>query len=931
MATMPTSGRGARALAALLAILLLCLPLAACRPEPPVPALPTIPAAPASLDLSGALKVLFSDVLPPASSSARVSVCMPSQPLPAGTVIGSESGYSYRIDKDTWFAFIDDAPEAFFAHPCRYVFIDAVSGSFKVEDESWPPDVNGHSIWAQPAAPWRLVDVFSVLDVPLPGATAATAAPRGDYGDAPDGTDAYSGVPGKYPTRYGTAHSFQGSPGCHTLATGEETLGYDVTAEVDATDPSDPDGVPNLVDADSDERVFVILDGATGRLAFTVDVATAAPQAARYLNVLIDFDQSGSWGQGDNGSEWPVRNLVVNVDPGSSGAVITPPFPWGAGAPPMSPVWMRALLSREMVDESSYAAAGGWDGSGSFSHGEVEDYFVFLMKKPPPAERIRWPPEPQQPPAGDGHGNGGGPPPAPGPEKGPCGYDVRYHVLVVNCGDLPEDLARGTPIVTESCGAVSDVTREQGYTAAGSLSPGGGGESRTSLANIGKAFDNLAADVKCGDKVLIYICGHGLEDGGIAIKSASGVTQEVMRPTDGATDDGKDNSLEDFLNKIPACPDEDCEKPGCCCDVTVILESCFAGNFKVDGVTGQGRTVVGTSTNTEAYATYPGGGVYTRGLVEALRDEATDRDDPPNGVGPAEAHESGKKAISDSNRARGKAQQPWEDSRACECKCPCSPDIDVDKWVMGEDEARWVNQVEGQLGARVRFRIEIENSGKCRDLVDLQFIDEMAGCLQYAGNATIDTGGTPRSRNPDEAWQSSGGSIFIWDLSDLGPLSPGDVIGIEYDAIATKPGANLNKGSANAHCAVDYSVIVVDADIAGVVVQAEDAAPPTPEDVLEVHLELHAESQSDGVTCWSTVTVSVSARDLTGGSYPVKAVVVTLHGAPWFSSGPVSTQYYSKTLKLEAACGQSFLFGVTATNSIGMQATTGGGIITPLP
>ncbi|MBN1152906.1 MAG: isopeptide-forming domain-containing fimbrial protein [Dehalococcoidia bacterium] len=922
--------RATRVIGALLLAVVVAISPLSCQPTPATPATPTttppVPSIPTPLTLDGVLQVLLGDILQPAFSSARVSACMPSKPLPAGTVISSESGLSYRIDKETWFAFIDDAPEAFFAHPCRYVFIDAVTGGYKVEVESWPPDINGVSMWDQPGAVWHLVEVFSILDVPMPGATAATGAPTGDYGDAPDGSDAYSGVLGKYPTRYATVNGYEGTPGCHALTTGEETIGRSVSAEVDATDPNDPDGVPNLVDADADERAFAILDGTTGRLAFTVTVAPTAPQMTRYLNVLVDFDQSGTWGPGGNGSEWPVKNLVVTVAPGMSSTVITPPFLWGGGAVPISPVWMRALLSRALVGEN-----GSWDGSGGFTHGEVEDYFVFLMHKPPPPAQVGWPPEPKLPPGGDGGGNGGGPPPPPGPAKGTCGYDIKYHVLVINCGDSAQDLGDGTPIVQSSCDAVSRVTQDQGYTSAGSLSPGGAGDSKTTLANIGKAFDDLNANVKCGDKVLVYICGHGREDGGITIKSPGGSTQEVMKPTDGAQDDGKDNSLEDFLNKIPACPDQDCETAGCCCDVTVILESCFAGNFKVKGIGGEGCRVVGTSDRTESWATYPGGGVYTRGLVEGLRDEDADTDDPPDGVDPGEAHESGTEAISENNKKQGKAQEPWEAGRKCDCKCPCSPDISVDKWVMGEDEARWVTQLEAEPGARVRFRIEIENTGKCRDLVDLQFIDEMEGCLEYEGDATVDIGGAPASRSPDEAWQSSGGSIFIWDLSDLGPLSPGDVIGIEYDAVATQPGANLNKGSANAHCSVDYSIIVVDADIAGVLVQSDEVAPPAPEDVLEVHLELHAESQSDGMSCWGTVTVSVSARDLSEGSYPVKGVVVSLNGAPWYSSGPISTEYFSKTIEFESPCGLPLSFEAAAVNSLGMEATTSGNIITPLP
>lgn len=932
MAAAAVSVRGTRALIALLVLVAGALPSLCCQPAAPPATTPPVPSTPAPLTLEGALQVLLGDVLPPASSSSRVSACMPSRPLPAGTLVASESGYSYRIDKDTWFAFIDDAPEAFFAHPCRYVFIDALTGGWRVEGESWPPDINGSSMWDQPSAAWHLVEIYSILDIPLPGATAATGAPRGDYGDAPDGAETYSGVPGKYPTRYGTTNGFQGKPGCHTLTTGEETIGWGVSAEVDATDPNDPDGVPNLVDADSDERAFAILDGGTGRLAFTVAVSSAAPQTARYLNVVIDFDQSGGWGPGSNGPEWTVKNQVVNVTPGGSATVITPAFAWGAGPVPMSPVWMRALLSREQVDEAAYSGHGSWDGSGGYTHGEVEDYFVFLMEKPPPPAQVRWPPEPRLPPGGDGGGNGGGPPPPPGPAKGPCGYDIKYHVLVIDCGDAAKDIAKGTPIVGASCDAVSGVARDQDYSSAGSLSPGGAGDSKTTLANIGKAFDSLAANVKCGDKVLIYICGHGREDGGIALKNSSGRTQEVMKPKDEpGKDDGTENSLKDFLDKIPACPDEECEEPGRCCDVTVILESCFAGNFKTDGIGGEGCRVVGTSNDTEAWATYPGGGVYTRGLVEGLRDEETDGDDPPDGVDPDEADENGRKAISENNRKQGKAQEPWEAGRKCDCKCPCKPDIDVDKWVMGGDVARWENEVEVEPGSLLRFRIEIENTGKCRDLVDLQFIDEMAGCLEYAGSATIDVGGAPERRNPDQAFVSGGGSIYIWDLSDVGPLSPGEVIGIEYDAIATQPGANINKGSANAHCSVDYSNVVSDADIAVAMVVGEAVPPPSPEEVLKIDLELHAVSQTDGINCWSLVTVEVSAQDLSGGSYPVKGVSVTRNDAPFWPSGPVSTPYFSKTLQFEAGCGVPFSFEATAVNSLGMQVSTSGDIITPVP
>ena len=389
------------------------------------------------------------------------------------------------------------------------------------------------------------------------------------------------------------------------------------------------------------------------------------------------------------------------------------------------------------------------------------------------------------------------------------------------------------------------------------------------------------------------------------------------------------NSLKDFLQMIPACPDEDCEKAGCCCHVTVVIESCFAGNFNVEGVTGQGRTVIGTSTDTESWATYPGGGTYTQGFTGAMSDPSADQDEPPDGVDPTEAHAEGEKTVSENNRGRGKGQNPWQDSQECECKCPCKPDIDVDKWVWSESADGWVDHVEVQPSEIVRFRIEIENTGECTDLVDVELIDEMAGCLKYAGDGSIDFEGQGNRRSPDQILEAQG-TLLSWSLEEIGPLSPGQVVGIEYDAVAVEPGANLNKATASGHCSVTYSNIVVAADLAAAMVYREQE-PPSPEDALLAELEAEAQSSSNGMECSSTVSVHIAAEDLTKGTYPVEAVNLYVNGLPFFNSGPISTTSYSKTLHFEADCGQPFDLLVVATNSAGMEATATGTIVTPVP
>jgi len=883
----------------------------------------TVSSPPAGIDKDGAIAILVGKIIKPADAYKRISAYMLSQPLQNGDVITSESGQSYPITTDTWFVFIDDEPLAFYAHPTRYVFINATTGSYNISNETWPPRINNISMWnPQNLGRGHLIVLYSVLDSAVPTSGSASQAPTADYGDAPDGQDAYYGVPGQYPTLYNTTNSQFNRHGGHTLHIGGETLGVNVSAEVDATDPSDPDGVPNLVDADSDERTFVIVEGAKAKLAFTVTVSPNAPNVTRYANAVIDFDQSGNWSAGAYGTEWVVVNLVVNIAPGTSETVITPWFSWGNKTVLPSPVWMRLLLAREQVDQSLFANVGGWDGSGQFEYGEVEDYFAFLTEKPSLPNFVRWPPVPKKPPGGDGKPPppGGGQPP--GPPEGDCGYDINYYVITISGGDSCKDLANGTPIVQESVDTMAGLASEQGYTSMGNLGPGG-----NSLSDIGQAFDQLLGAVQCGDHVLIYICGHGKKDGGIALKDANGRTQEVMGTKDQDGDDGKDNTLADFLNKIPPCdPEDECTTAGTCCHVTVIIESCYAGNFNTPGVTGEGRTVIGTSSNTPSWATYSGGGVYTQGFDKDSRKPASDTNQDGN-VDPMEANESAQDAVDDFNRDHGKGQQPWSKSNDCPCKCPCKPGIDGDKWVWDDLFDEWVNETEAEVGQTVRFRLEIENDGECRDITELEMIDFLPGCLDYADEAIIFYNGAAHgSRPPDDINQTVAGLQLVWELDEIEELAPGDKIAIEYDAIAVEPGPNVNVLYTSAHCTYDPSVVVTDEDAATVMV----APPIQPEEVLYAYLHLSYECTCYGMECASCIlTLYFEGEDLTGGDYPVTNVVLRVNGEQWYNSGSISTVLFTKSLDMQVECDSFFDVFLQVTDNIGLQAEVHKTITTP--
>lgn len=882
----------------------------------------TVSAAPPGIGKWDAIEILVKQIIPPAASEDRISAFMLSEPLQNGDTVSSESGNDYPITTNTWFIFIDDNPQAFYAHATRYVFMDARDGSYTIVNETWPPEINNFSMWNTQLGRGHLIELWSVLDIPTPSTPATSNAPEADYGDAPDGQPAYYGIPGQFPTLFNTTNSQFGLPGGHTLNVGEETLGLRVSAEVDALDPFDPDGMPNLVDSDKDERIYVIMEQNQARLAFTVSVSLGAPDMTRHANALIDFDYSGNWSTSSYGVEWVVVNLDVDVDPGDSETILTPLFAWANPTVPPSGVWMRLALTRAEVDQSLFASVGGWDGSGQYAYGEIEDHFVFLTAMPPlPEFSYYWPPPPPNG-NGNGNGNGDGTPPA-GPEEGPCGYDINYLVLVINCGDKYSHIAQGTPIAQEASSSVADVAQEQGYTSAGNLGPG-----NNSLNDIGQAIKDLAAEAKCGDHVLIYICGHGGKksssrpEGGISIYDSSGnKTGELLTPS----------ALAGFLGDFDACDGEECGTPGCC-HVSVIIESCYAGNFNVPGLNDQeGMVVTGSSTNTPAQGVMPGGGVYTAGFVNDSRDPDADQTDPPDGVDPAEAHSSAEDAVNDNNASTGKSQEPWSEGDWCDCVCPCTPGIDVEKWIWYEPYGTWVDEIEVLPGQLVQFVVEIESDGECRDIIDLEIIDVLPYCLEYANEAILYHNGLPLGfRPPDTMEQGADGMELTWNLADIGPLAPGDSLAIEYAAYAVYPGANINIVFGSAHCSYDYSNIVTDQDSATVWVQEE----PIEETVLHGDLYVEYYCECEGTVCvFCNVHAEFYAEDISLllGPYPVTNVALWVNGVKVFDSGTINTTYYPGSFSIPGAlCNTTYTFTMVAMNSIGLTVTVNQPITTPI-
>jgi hypothetical protein len=136
-----------------------------------------------------------------------------------------------------------------------------------------------------------------------------------------------------------------------------------------------------------------------------IDVTNVMPnQTIGYVNVLIDWDQSGAWNDSalvcpPAGAPAPEHVLVnfpiPNPHAGPLSALLPPSFligpdPTGGSGVTGFYVWARFSITEAPV-------ALGWDGSGSFEDGETEDYLLYVkIDDPPPELEPKW----DQPPHG---------------------------------------------------------------------------------------------------------------------------------------------------------------------------------------------------------------------------------------------------------------------------------------------------------------------------------------------------------------------------------------------------------------------------------------------------------------------------------------------------------------------------------------------------
>jgi len=228
--------------------------------------------------------------------------------------------------------------------------------------------------------------------LPVPELPPDDPPPEGwvfEFGDAPD-EDLSASYPapnddvvGRFPTVFNTNNSRYDLPGGHILYPGYLWLGRRYSMEIDAIS-GDTDDETNLDlalqlsnrDYYDDGLVLPFSTNPCGLTQLSVAIGSWAGIEVGYVyvNVLVDFDRDGDWsGETDGAAEWAVKNYRIPLLRGEEQIVALPPFQ--TPCEPF-PAWTRILLSDIPVTLSFFSTSEGWDGSGYYNFGEVEDYFI---------------------------------------------------------------------------------------------------------------------------------------------------------------------------------------------------------------------------------------------------------------------------------------------------------------------------------------------------------------------------------------------------------------------------------------------------------------------------------------------------------------------------------------------------------------------------
>ena len=100
------------------------------------------------LTRQGAIGILLNEVIVPATLNKSLTAFLVKEPLKPGDQLESFMGAPFKsINRPTWFAWLNDTPEAFFAHTTRFVLIDQQTRRVEILKSDWWPVLNGRSLF----------------------------------------------------------------------------------------------------------------------------------------------------------------------------------------------------------------------------------------------------------------------------------------------------------------------------------------------------------------------------------------------------------------------------------------------------------------------------------------------------------------------------------------------------------------------------------------------------------------------------------------------------------------------------------------------------------------------------------------------------------------------------------------------------------------
>ena len=248
--------------------------------------------------------------------------------------------------------------------------------------------------------------LLMLFSITVPAGAQKSAENRGDLGDAPDSSNHLSTTMKAYPDNLSTSPiasypsvfdpSLPGPQGpFHRNPLARSWLGSGVSSERDADLLPDEDPVANIYKINTVRQANhdLMEDSlpaqginlprcAKTSFDFTVSGAANLDKHPDYVNVWLDFNANGRWGdtvscitaEGNKVevSEWAVKNQRIDVNPGIN-IITTTTFGSAHTNKDERNLWMRITLADVTLSDEHNDGHGPANG---FNSGETEDYLM---------------------------------------------------------------------------------------------------------------------------------------------------------------------------------------------------------------------------------------------------------------------------------------------------------------------------------------------------------------------------------------------------------------------------------------------------------------------------------------------------------------------------------------------------------------------------